>query len=1093
MYLPVSNATPNVPYHFRFRVNQVLYHAWAPGQSVPTLETTGDGIDVHFFDNDENVVLGPMSFTLNDCGTITVPDFPIGWDFNGDGNLESYGQHGYSGYGVDWVVIRESWVLFSHYSDNWCDYQTAYENHLWSCSRQIMHEVGHAFCLRHTVLYGGGVLCNNCEDFCDDTPTGQEMLDANGTHPGNCGPACAQVPPVCTNNLMDYCDNSIALTPKQLGRFYYSLYIDHLHTVYNDYCDHDGTVTTIATGATPIWEGIRICKGDITVESGATLTLKGRLWMPEHGKIIVKPGGKFYINGGCIGTLCDGLWEGIEVWGNSLLSQNTTNQGLVQLTNNALIEEARTGIRTIKNTGPTHYSNLEWSKTGGIIRASNSSFKNNMKAIEFMSYHNMNSMNVQVNNTCYFFNCLFETNETSHFEGATVTTAISMWDVIGIRIYGCTLDYLVPVETVDERGNGIVAAMSTFRIRDLGADRNLFQNLNRAVNASGPMNGFYPYIDHAQFINNRGGVLFTGFASSKITRSDFNWLEITNPGNVPTYGVYLQECQGYTVEENHFDAAGGVETFGIAVNNSGDHITQIYKNYFTNLHAASMVYNDNRKEVDGADTGLQWLCNEYGTSDGSNSNTYQIGLWGEEVLGIPSSQGFYQGTNPNVSAGNRFYEDCEPDPFDENPYPNERELKLMEQMDGSYYDYVNDAPQESTPECRTPGIGLIYTFDENSNSCGSHLGGGGQTPGGLVVGIQGAHTISQQLKAAYDGYANNGTGPQLTSIIKDASKTSIEVRNALMDAAPRVTDDLLLLTLKRQPALEGWHMAQAMLANSPLRASVMTELAKTDYYPFYKALVQAGQTGGLNTRQIMEMDYANYVTLQHRDLDELLQMQFDLEEEDDENWSEVEQQLLLLDYLLSNKDKALILAAKGDLIAAQNELANCPSEESDYCDVISTTLTIQLNGMASEGLPANAVSDLQTVTSVSSHKMKGTASQLLAFWNQGSYEELLELPEGPRLRAAKIPALEDVEIKNLAVNPNPASDAIYINYLLPDGWEQAQIQVYDNTGKMIEQFNASQFNGIIEMNGKELSAGIYTIELIADKIKIGTTKLTLVH
>lgn len=416
-------------------------------------------------------------------------------------------------------------------------------------------------------------------------------------------------------------------------------------------------------------------------------------------------------------------------------------------------------------------------------------------------------------------------------------------------------------------------------------------------------------------------------------------------------------------------------------------------------------------------------------------------------------------------------------------------------MEGSYYDYVHDFPFVSEPLCRTPGIGLIYTGDDDSNSCPTHLGGGGgggQTPSGLVAGIQSAHTIEQQLKAAYDGYANNGTGPQLRSIVQNASKTSIEVRNALMDAAPRVTDDILLMTLKRQPALEGWHMAQAMLANSPLRAGVMTELAKTDYYPFFKALVQAGQTGGLTTRQIMEMDYAHYLTAQHRDLDELLQLQFDLEEEE-ENWTEVEQQLLTLDYLLSDKDKALMEVAKGDFIAAQNALGTCKTEEPDYCDVISSTLETQTNGMSSEGLPTNVVADLQAVSAIPDHKMKGTAEQLLAFWNEGTYIELLELPEGPGLRAARIPALEEVEIKMLGVNPNPANSTIYINYLLPDGWEEASITVYDNTGKIVAQFNASQFNGIIEMNGKEMSAGIYTVELIADKIKISTTKLTVVH
>ena len=1095
MNLPIGNSTPNLPFGFKFRKNEVFYHAWTPGQSLPNFSeyVSDDAIDIFFFDNDADVVTNPVSFGLA-CGTITVPDFPTGWDFTNDGieNPGSYGQHGFSNYGWNYAVIRESWVLFKHYADDWCDYQSAYENHIWSCSRQILHEVGHAFCLPHTVLYGGGALCYNCEDYCDDTPTAQEMLVANGVHPGLCNAACAEEPSVCSNNLMDYCEASVALTPKQLGRWYYSLYTDHLHTVYNDYCLHDGSTTTLNGGTTATWEGIRICKGDIIVEGGATLTLKGRLWMPEHGKIIVKPGGKLYINGGCIGTLCDGLWEGIEVWGNSSLSQTTTNQGLVELTNNALLEEARTAIRTIKNTGPTHYSNLDWSKTGGIIRATNANFKNNWHAIEFMSYHNKNSQNVQINNVSYFYNCLFETNEISHFEEQSNTVFISMWDVIGIRIYGSTFDYPVPAETVEDRGNGIVAAMSTFQIKDYGADRNLFQNLNRAINASGPMKGFYPSIDHAQFLNNRGGILLTGFASSRITRNDFNWQEITDPGNVPTYGVYLQECQGYTVEENYFDAAGGIETFGVAVNNSGDHITRIYKNYFTNLNAASMVYNDNRDEAHN-NVGLQWLCNDYGTSDGNNSNTYQIGLWGEEVFGIPSSQSFFQGTNPNVSAGNKFFDDCTPDPNDLNEYPNERELKLMEQVEDSYYEYVHDASDVSKPDCRTPGIGLIFTNANNTNNCPTNLDGITHNPSGLVAGIQAAHAIEQQLKTSYDGYANNGTGPLLRNIISDASKTSIEVRNALMDAAPSVTDDLLIMTLNRQPALLGWHMAQAMLANSPLRAAVLAELAQTDYYPYYKSLVYAGQTGGLTARQIMEMDYANYRTEQYLGLDELLQLQFNLEEEGDENWVEVEQDLSTLAYLLSEKDKALILAAKGDLLSAKNELLNCTSDEADYCDVISAVFEMQINGMTNQGLSTRTVNELQNVATDAGHKMKGTASQLLAFWNIGGFEEFLELPVGAGLRAAKVPALENLEIKNIAVNPNPASDNFYINYLLPDGCEEAVIHVYDHAGKMIAIFNTIQFNGVIEMSGKNLSPGIYTIDLVANNIKIDTAKLTVIQ
>jgi hypothetical protein len=712
-----------------------------------------------------------------------------------------------------------------------------------------------------------------------------------------------------------------------------------------------------------------------------------------------------------------------------------------------------------------------------------------------MSYHNKNSQNVQINNVSYFNRCLFQTNDVSNFNGTTVTTAISMWDVIGIRVYGCTMDYLVPVANVEQRGNGIVAAKSTFRIQDYINTRSVFQNLNRAINASGPLKFFYPRIDHAQFINNRGGVLLTGFGLSRITRNDFNWVEITSPDDVQTYGVYLQECQGYLVTENHFDAANGVETYGVAVNNSGNAVTDIYKNYFTNLHAASMVYQDNRQEAGDVDPGLQWLCNEYGTSDGNNSNTYQIGVWGEVVPGIPSSQGFYQGTNPSTSAGNKFWEDCVPDPNDPSEYPNERELKLLQQINGSYYDYVHDAPYQSKPECATPGIGLIYSFENSSNDCGSHLfslTGMGQTSGGLLSAIQANHSIEMQLKTAYDNYANNGTGPALEMLIKDPTKTSIEVRNALMDAAPKVTDDNLLYALKRIPALEGWHMAQAMLANSPLRASVLAELAKTDYYPYYKALVNAGQTGGLTTRQLMEMDYAHYITLQQQDLDELIRQQMDVEE-DQENWSALAQNLSSIPYMISPKDQALFYGAQGDYNAARMELANCAADDDDYCAIISMALDIEESGMDSKGLMPSTQAALQQIAARNDHKMNATATQLLAFWGEATFAEFLSLPEGGNLKAMRLPVLEEVEVKNLAVNPNPSSGAMFINYLLPEGWEKAELRVYDVMGKLIATYNAAQYYGIIEMSAAKMAEGIYTIELVVDNIKTGSTKFSVIH
>lgn len=325
MNLPPQNTTAALPFQFRFRVNQVYYHTWSPTISVNQTSPANDGysINVILKNDDDHVMLGPKTFP-NMCNSPQwiIQEFPFGWDENGDNipdpnpfTPNPYGQFGWSSYGSDQVEIREAWTLYKYYRLGHCNPSEAYSNFIWSTSRQILHELGHAFCLQHTVLSGNGTNndCNNApDDYCNDTPQNQAMLLLTGHCPSNCGNTS-----LSSNNLMDYCNSTLALTPQQLGRFYYNLYNDHLFAVDPDYCQHDQSMTKIESGEHRIWEGMRICKGDIIVKTGGTLTLKGRLWMPHKGKIIVEPGAQFLVDGGCIGNKCGELWEGIEVWGNS--------------------------------------------------------------------------------------------------------------------------------------------------------------------------------------------------------------------------------------------------------------------------------------------------------------------------------------------------------------------------------------------------------------------------------------------------------------------------------------------------------------------------------------------------------------------------------------------------------------------------------------------------------------------------------------------------------------------------------------------------------------------------------------------------------
>ena len=55
--------------------------------------------------------------------------------------------------------------------------------------------------------------------------------------------------------------------------------------------------------------------------------------------------------------------------------------------------------------------NVDWSKTGGLIQATNSQFVNNYRDIEFMSYHPKSSSGIELPNRSFFRNCKFITND----------------------------------------------------------------------------------------------------------------------------------------------------------------------------------------------------------------------------------------------------------------------------------------------------------------------------------------------------------------------------------------------------------------------------------------------------------------------------------------------------------------------------------------------------------------------------------------------------------------------------------------------------------------------------------------------------------
>jgi hypothetical protein len=1080
MNLPPDNSTATLPYNFRIQLMGTYYHE-----------------DNNLWD----ACNGDYTTLVNTYGVNTSSEINIFFSASSGGP-----GCGAGGLGPGHVLIKGAWQGYLTML-NGNSPSTALENSYWANGRLLLHEIGHCLSLYHTLNsnMNGFPFCGGSSDGCADTPEYTDLVNIYGVD----NPCCYSNWPIacdpseeCTNNLMDY-NCGFALSPEQLGRIFKTLLNSKINYIYEDYCTNNtNLVTTIPSGQNLLWNQVRIFKGDVIIEPQSTVTITCIVYMPEGAKFIVKPGAKLIIDGGTITHRCGGLWQGIEVWGNSTLKQSPeSNQGVVEIINEGTIEWAKTGINTIRVLAD---GTLDWSKTGGIIKCRDANFLNNAKSIAFMAYHNFNSSG-QIANRSYFKNSHFEITDVSRFNNQSHDCFISMWDVNGIKIYGCDFENSVTDISLEQKGHGLFTIQSTFKVDDfctstipLGGScpesdliRSRFENLNYGIRSAGLMTSMLLSVENAQFINNRGGIFLSGFGQSQIIKNDFDWVEIIDPDQQQTFGVYLQECKGYEVEENFFDAHDGEETYGVAINNSGEYATLIYRNTFHRCHAASMVYGVNRVLAGGFDDhpGLEWSCNVYGESgNDTKMNYYGIGLWNN------AAHSSYQGVlSESGAAGNLFYPECDPD---NGIDPEERELKLLEQEDPSYYDYIHTPNDATEPLCRTFGIGLL-----NNNQNDWVYGQLGVCVKNIstekppiyhhnLVGFN--HNIYVQLKAAYDGYINNGSGTALRSLILDPTKSSIEVRNALMDAAPRVADQLLIAALHRSPEMDGWHMAQALLANSPLKAAVLADLENTDYLEFYKILVNNNQPNGLSTRTLMAMDATHYRSEQDNSKDDLLRS-YAGDYEEVTFWPELIQASNDFAYCIQPWEKAAIFMEKGDFVSANAVLANCNIDPA-RCQMLELALAMQENGMSSTGLTAPIQSELSVIASDPENLMNATASLMLEFWGGSSYLEFLALPEGAEPRTQRVKGNGDIlEIQNINVFPNPANDNIRFTCLLPLEAESAVLTIYNPQGQIIVTLNARQENGIFELNTKEWASGIYLADLVADGIKLGTSSVCIIH
>ena len=471
----------------------------------------------------------------------------------------------------------------------------------------------------------------------------------------------------------------------------------------------------VVSNASTNWAGNdTLLSVPVALQTGATLTNTGTIKSNANTVITVQPGGNLIINGGTLTNATAGtLWQGVTITGNQALPLH--QQGEVILMNSGKIENAKCGIEAI---------------TGGLVDANNAHFVNNTTGVLLRSERVTGSFTktrFELNN-----NYFGETGVGSLGDTRDFVAHIKGQSYCSIGVTGCAFSSTAPQSSNFNRNNGISAINTNLVIKeycqglvvipplntcqDKDMTKTTFTGFSNAVSVEN--SGFAPIVKvrFTTFEDNyKNALVLDGVNYLEALKNDFI---VSQPNS---YGLNLNNCTGYKIEENTFKdrtLVPGKGNTGTLISASGSAENEIYKNEYQNLSIAQRFSGKNSSQTDTAPcincppnqkalpilgtkvTGLQILCNNF------RNNQSQDMLAG--YLANMNSIRLNQGSSQKP-AGNQF----KTTPLYNIDY-------ALSQHDINYYYDMNAS--YSYPNNVTPNVSRYST--PSSNGCPSQLGSG---------------------------------------------------------------------------------------------------------------------------------------------------------------------------------------------------------------------------------------------------------------------------------------------------------------------------------------------------------------------------------
>ncbi len=411
---------------------------------------------------------------------------------------------------------------------------------------------------------------------------------------------------------IDYCSGKLVAATHGRGLWESDLF-------YHNSTGNVPATSFMSNGGNTTWTGDRYVEGSITVEAGNTLIIQGTptnpttIHMPKYGRINVEKGGRLIIDGATITNGCGTQWHGIFLDGDPNLPQLPfSNQGVCILRNDAVIENSENGVANY------------WNSSGGVILASNTTFRNNRRSAAFLQYQGYNTGGFPRADRSSFTNCLFTATDDYPTNAPSFDYHVTMWAVDRIRFKGCQFKNLQSNPVNNLRGKGIYSLDASHMVESYCDPLNVnctpvpsdFTQLDNAVEGLGYNGVSSVSVDQATFNKNAIGISLDGLDAPSITRNLFT-VGYANPLiNTYSIGTALFNNPYLRVEENTYlgiDVAPNLGAKGLWISNTGGNDNIVYKNIFNGLGYANIAqgYNENYSKFGGITYrhGLRYLCN----------------------------------------------------------------------------------------------------------------------------------------------------------------------------------------------------------------------------------------------------------------------------------------------------------------------------------------------------------------------------------------------------------------------------------------------------------------------------------------------------